>query len=413
MEEHQQQLLQCLRSALFRQETVRWPEDERRRSALLNLAEEQHVLPLVLDRLIPAAKAAGADGEILRPLRQLLLQSAVGQTRRTGKLEELYGALEAEGLRPLLVKGLACRLLYSNPDLRPSSDEDLLARDQDLEAIHRVFTRMGMEQEGDEQLGEAQVVTYGDRESGLRVELHRRLFSEDAQAYGGMNRCFEQAFDRGVRLEGTNGPVWTMGPDDHLLYLICHSFKHFLHSGFGVRQVCDICLAAAAWGEYIDWDAFFAALEPFRADCFALNLFAIGTEYLGFAGRWPAPMAATLAARGETDCVPLLEDLLTAGVYGSSSDVRLHSSRITLNAVTAEGEQRLGQSVLRTVFPTAHELEGRYPYLKEKPWLLPWAWGQRLVRYAGETWGRTGAARESVAIGEHRVELLKKYGVIP
>ena len=413
MEEHQQQLLQCLRSALFRQEAVRWPQDEGERSALLNLAEEQHVLPLVLDRLIPAAKAAGTDGETLRPLRQLLLQSAVGQTRRTGKLEELYGALEAEGLRPLLVKGLACRLLYPNPDLQRIRELSGGRVDMGPGTLYGVLTRMGMEAEEGGPPGQAQVATYCDQESGLRIELHRRLFAEDAQAYGGMNRCFEQAFDRGARLEGTNGPVWTMGPDDHLLYLICHSFKHFLHSGFGVRQVCDICLAAAAWGEYIDWDGFFTALEPFRADCFALNLFAIGTEYLGFAGRWPAPMAAALAVRGETDCGPLLEDLLTAGVYGSSSDVRLHSSRITLNAVAAEGEQGLGHSVLRTVFPTARELEGRYPYLKEKPWLLPWAWVQRLAHYAGENWGRTGAARESVAIGERRVALLKKYGVIP
>ena len=81
--------------------------------------------------------------------------------------------------------------------------------------------------------------------------------------------------------------------------------------------------------------------------------------------------------------------------------------------VTAEGEQGLGHSVLRTVFPTARELEGRYPYLKEKPWLLPGAWVQRLARYAGENRGRAGAARESVAIGERRVALLKKYGVIP
>ena len=61
----------------------------------------------------------------------------------------------------------------------------------------------------------------------------------------------------------------------------------------------------------------------------------------------------------------------------------------------------------------ARELEGRYPYLKDKPWLLPGAWVQRLARYAGENRGRAGAARESVAIGERRVALLKKYGVIP
>ena len=211
MEENQQQFLQCLRGALFRREAVRWPEGEAERDALLALAGEQHVLPLVLDRLIPAARAAGVDQGALRPLRQLLLQRAVGQTRRPGTLVALCGALEAAGRRPLRVKGLACRLLYPNPDLRPSSDEDLLARDGEMEAIHGVLTRMGMEAEEGGPPGQAQVVTYCDQESGLRIELHRRLFAEDAQAYGGMNRCFARAFERGVLLEGAGGPVWTAG----------------------------------------------------------------------------------------------------------------------------------------------------------------------------------------------------------
>lgn len=42
---------------------------------------------------------------------------------------------------------------------------------------------------------------------------------------------------------------------------------------------------------------------------------------------------------------------------------------------------------------------------------LPAAWGQRIWTYLRE--GGGSAARESVAIGEQRVALLKKYRVIP
>lgn len=408
MEPYQQQLLDVLRTALSGGDTA-VPTDPAQWGPLLELAEEQKVLSLALDRLIPAARAAGRSGSELAPLRQRAILAAAGQAGRTQALLKLCRALDRAGLRVLVVKGLVCRLLYPKPDLRPSSDEDLLVRDQDLEKVHRVLTEAGLETGEADSLGTAQEVTYADPTGGLRIELHRRLFSEQSKAYGAMNGPFARAHDRAVPLEGAGGPVWTMCPQDHLLYLICHSFKHFLHSGFGVRQVCDICLYAAAWGDQVDWGALFARLEEFRADCFALNLFDIGSRCLGFAGRWPAAMEGALAAREAPDSQDLLEDLLAGGVYGSSSEERLHSSLITLNAVAGAGERA---SVLRTVFPRAEELKGSYPYLEKHPWMLPGAWAQRLARYAAGG-GRTASARESLSIGEKRVELMKKYRVIP
>ena len=406
MEPYQQQLLDVLRTALFGGDAG-VPADPAQWGPLLELAAEQSVLPLVLDRLIPVARAAGRAGGALAPLRQRAILAAAGQAGRTEALRRICAVLNQAGLRVLVVKGLGCRLLYPKPDLRPSSDEDLLARDQDLEEVHRVLTGAGLETGEADSLGQAQEVTYYDPTSGLRIELHRRLFSEQSRAYGGMNRLFEGAYGRAVPLEG---PAWTMCPQDHLLYLICHSFKHFLHSGFGVRQVCDICLYAAAWGDQVDWGALFAALEEFRADCFACNLFDIGGRCLGFDGRWPAAMEEALAAREAPDSQDLLEDLLAGGVYGSSSEERLHSSLITLNAVAGADERA---SVLRTVFPRAEELKGSYPYLEKHPWMLPGAWAQRLARYAAGGGRRAASARESLSIGEKRVELMKKYRVIP
>ena len=111
----------------------------------------------------------------------------------------------------------------------------------------------------------------------------------------------------------------------------------------------------------------------------------------------------------------MLEDLLDSGVFGASSMSRKHSSNITLNAVSAEKQGRkAGNGLLRTVFPPARQLAGRYPYLKEKPYLLPLAWVNRILKYGKETAGSPtdNNAAQSIKIGNGRVELLKKYGII-
>lgn len=409
MQEHQELLLAYLRGALWGRD-VPPPPAQAEAGPLLTLATEQNILPLVLDRLVPEARHTGWPADALNRLRRIALQSAVGQTARTAQLEVLCAALAKQDLQVLVVKGLACRLLYPNPDLRPSSDEDLLVRERDVDRVHRVFLAQGLHPMEPFDRKD-QVLSYTHPTSGLHVELHRRLFPQNAQAYGAMNRCFARAFQRAVPLAGAEGPVWTMGPRDHLLYLICHSFKHFLHSGFGIRQVCDLCLAAEAWGGEVDWAELFAALEPFRAACFAGSLFDIGRRALGFS-HYPAGLEAALEALDLPDCTPLLEDLLSAGVFGGSSEERRHSSLITLSAVAAGEEEPMGRSLLHTVFPPARNLQHAYPYLKDRPWLLPAAWAQRIVHYAAGRHDRAASARESVLIGQHRVELLRTYRVI-
>lgn len=44
-----------------------------------------------------------------------------------------------------------------------------------------------------------------------------------------------------------------MEPTGHLFFLICYAFKHSLHSGYCIQQVCDIVLFANQYGQEIDW----------------------------------------------------------------------------------------------------------------------------------------------------------------
>ena len=85
-----------------------------------------------------------------------------------------------------------------------------------------------------------QEVPYQNPRNGLYFELHMDLFPQESGAYGHFNQLFEDAFDTCMETDIQGSKVLTLNPKQHFLYLVCHSLKHFLHSGFGVRQACDL-----------------------------------------------------------------------------------------------------------------------------------------------------------------------------
>lgn len=395
MERQEIQLLASLRAFLREEPSPVLLQNPEEWAALWKLAAEQKVLPMTADAL-------SHRPELPTAIRQEALLAMAAQVRAAAALSQCYAALEQTGASPLVVKGLLCRRLYPKPDLRLSADEDLLVQPGQASGIVELLRQQGFAVDGSDA---EQVITCCEPVSGLRLEIHRTLFSPDSRAYGSWNQLFDGVFER-KHYEEQSG-VWTLCHQDHLLYLILHSLKHFLHSGFGIRQVCDICLFTAAYGGEIDWQLLDRQLSRTRSRIFYANLLSIGREHLGIE---PYPAAAGEWLGGiPTDCEELLRDLLAGGVYGGNSEQRRHSSLITLHA--AAGESSAWKGLLRTVFPGQRELAGAYTWLKRRPYLLPAAWAARIFRYVRSN--RDADARESVAVGRYRVQLLKKYGVIP
>ena len=114
------------------------------------------------------------------------------------------------------------------------------------------------------------------------------------------------------------------------------------------------------------------------------------------------------------DVLPLLEDMLSGGVYGDATVSRKQSSNMTLDAVAAEKQGKgTPGGILGSLFPAAEKLEGRYPYLKKQPWLLGAAWFTRLTRYGAEVLRREDSdAAEALRIGRERTELLRKLDIL-
>lgn len=411
METLHQQFLQILKTALLGGRLSETELTEKQLEEIATLAQQHKVLPLIFDAIHGLPGLGGT--EFLARIRQQSRQQIILQTRKSYDFLKLYGALREAGVTPLVVKGIICRGLYPQPDHRPSSDEDLLIAPGQFALCHQILTQQGMHTEATpSQMENDYEIPYRSAASPLFIELHKHLFPPESEAYGDLNRFFEDA-PLNAAYETVDGvSVATLAPTDHLFYLIVHALKHFLHSGFGIRQVCDIVLYANAWGDRVDWERLMVQCGQIRAVYFAAAIFQIGQNYLVFDPEkacYPVSWQQ-LQVSGEN----LLQDILLGGVYGSASMSRRHSSNITLSAVAASKQNRkAGNALLGSLFPPARKLENRYPWLKRNSWLLPVAWAHRIFRYGAETSrSADSSAEEALKIGSERIALLQEYGII-
>ena len=369
---------------------------------LFRLGSEQSVFPLVLQALSSCPQMA--ELPLLCSFQQRARMLTLHQAGRTGDFLLLMEQLSDMGLHPAVLKGVVCRSLYPEPEQRPSTDEDILIPVSEYQRYHEALISCGLPPVDLERpaAGEAEI-TYGDPARDLFIELHVSLFSQYDPACRECNKPFEHVLDRLVPFSVYGQTLYTFAPTDHLLFLICHAYKHVLYGGVGVRQICDLCLFARAYADEIDWQQIHAACEDLQILTLAAAFFLIGERYLSI----PRPAAF---ADGEPDLLPLLEDCLSGGIYGAEDPDRLRSSRITLDAVAAGREGRAQRGVWNSIFPGKAYLQNNFPYARKHPALLPFAWAHRLWNYAFH--GNLSASK-SLRIGRERVELLRKYQIIP
>ncbi|MCQ2426348.1 MAG: nucleotidyltransferase family protein [Lachnospiraceae bacterium] len=413
MTQTEELFLQALR-AFFRQEKVLWdalPESgapdsvptEDAVGGVFRLSGEQHVFPMVFEASYasPAVSASSA----FPALRRRAMGCAAEEVEKTAFFLGLYRKMREKGLSPLAVKGILCRSVYPSGHLRVSADEDLLIRDGEYDAAVAVLTGCGMTPTDPDSV----VKTDSCWVCGsCRVELHRALFPTENAATEKLNAVFGDPFADAETYSVEGGAeVLSLSPEKHLLYLLLHAFKHFIHSGFGIRQVCDVGLWADRYTDGIDLHALYLACERTNALLFAKSVFLIARDVTGRAiplsDEWEAVAA---------DPSPMLSDLLSGGVFGSNDLSRLHSAGITLNAAGASAAKKRPSGVLSSLFPPKSQLEAQYPELKQKPCLLPVVWCKRIFRYAKETRAGDSDAVKTLSIAKERVALLRFYGIV-
>lgn len=380
-------------------------------NSLFLLAREQNIFPLFYEAVSPCPAFAALEEPLRAELRRSAIQSTARQTMRTAAFRPLYEKMTGAGLHPVIMKGLALRALYPNPDQRPSSDEDILLPAEEFSRCCALLAKQGLRcttPEADPET--AFELGFLSEDNLVYLEIHRSPFSPDTEALRRCNEWFRSPGDRAMEITLEGFSFRTLNREDQLLYLVLHAFKHFIYSGFGLRQVCDILLWSERFGPELDWPELFRKWESVRCHRFAAALFRLGQKYLGsedVTGGYVSGFAPESCSPE-----PLLADLLNAGVFGGSTLSRKHSATITLGAVNA-AHTGTRHSPIKTLFPPRSSLTGTYPWLNDRPWLLPAAWCGRLLRYIREvTRSPDSRPGESLQLGRDRLALLRQYGIL-
>ena len=357
-------------SASLENKSVSWKEpltlNEWQR--IFYLAESHHVLPMVYEtvfRCDAVKKTMQKESRnLLQFYKRMTMNLVMLQTIKTQEYLELVQFLQKKGIRMLTVKGIICRELYPKPDYRISGDEDILVDKTQFEKCHKALLEFGMKPvKKGINIGTEYEVSYMKPGSPLYIEVHKSLFPPESEVYGDFNRFFMRSAENPARIlvEGTE--IFTLDYTEHLFYLICHAYKHFLHSGFGMRQVCDIIMYSNMYGEKINWQLLLGWSREIHGEFFAAALFKIGKKYLIFDEKkacFPEEWRKI-----KVDESLLLRDILDAGVYGYEGQERRHSSNLTLNEVSRQWNGERKNPVLQTIFPSLKSMKNEFAFLKK------------------------------------------------
>jgi hypothetical protein len=235
--------------------------DESEFAALVNIAEEENVLPWVAERM------RLLDCEFSLPqskqLDEIQRQAQLSSFLWIESLKSILAGFHQSNLPVITLKGpcLAERI-YGDASLRTCYDLDLLVRRSDFARAEQLLTDLGFSPNG-----HADDYHRPWSRSGLNLELHHNVENPHAFEFD-----IDAAWGR-TRLSQFHGaPVWLFAPSDELLYLCLHAVRHrferlclILDLGLAFRRLPLPSTAAAEWSSPVFGNIF--ALGWIMATC--------------------------------------------------------------------------------------------------------------------------------------------------
>lgn len=353
-------------------------------NAFLKLARQHNLCGLAYDGL----KKSDADLQtvpdaILDVLHNDYFYAICQSVRMDALRSNLEKGLQQRQVPHIFLKGAVLKFNYPSSALRTMGDLDVLARIEDYPAIDDLAEELGgVHHDGD---GNHRIFQFP---GGLKVEFHPNLLHPDSPVGTQINPGWQYA-------KPFEGYSMELTEEGFYLHIICHMAGHFAAAGVGIRLLLDIWVFQNLRKEPIDRAFVEQELERCGLLEFTQNVEALAQMWFG-----------------DGEGSPLLEELgeyvISSGIYGTHD-------QLMLNAVSLADGSSIS-AFMKRAFYSRQEMEGRFPWLKGRPWLLPIAWCIRAVRVLFKrtgllkTWIEDTSAVSKDAASQQR-ELLKSFGI--
>lgn len=331
------------------------------------LAHQVHTL---LYPVISGLPAKVCDQAVRTGWQKGTLTAALKQLKQLGQIEKVLSEFNKAGIPVIALKGLVIRNNYPQPELRTMGDADLLVHKEDLPKVRDLFQRIGFEIKEDYYRHIS--FTHPDYPA---IEVHWAL--SDSECKTNTSGFTEPVWSRTrvILIQGV--PVLALSLEDQIIHLLFHTAHHMLSHGFGLRQLCDFVVFLEAYPHSINWTSIVTSLKEEHMDTYAQQIFFVCHKLFGL--DLPDPFSMILETK-TSDL--LIEDILSAGVYGRKTPERETGNRIIKYLEPAALTSKKITSplnLLHFLFPSPGKIDMKYRYAKKFTFLLPLAWLHRIV----------------------------------
>ena len=327
------------------------PAKELNWTELFKIADRHSIGSLLYHVLPEIPEGQGPEEPLKGQMRNLAVRAAAMDIKQLAEKEALAQAFEKQGLFCMPVKGCDTKTYYPRTEWRTMSDLDILYKPEQHKEVKELLLQLG----------------YTDFESGLKhdhyskppfisVEMHRGLVAANTMT----EDYYEDVWEKTQPREGYKY-IYQMTMEEQYIYTMIHLMEHFKEGGVGIRFLMDIYVFSHL--EEMDRAYVETTFEKLGLLDFARNIERLSKRWFGNG-----------YVEGSKETEVILDELETFivnnGIYGQASHAR---------AIALEKEGRMGY-IRRVVFPNLNSMKSLYPWLEKKPYLLPAAWGIRMVR---------------------------------
>ncbi len=309
---------------------------------LMQIGARQSIFPIIHRGLKNSCASKGivkeSDRLCLKDTKQYILQSDA--------LSKISAALDGEQIPYIPLKGAVLRHLYPTPELRTSSDIDVLVRMEDLEKAVAAIEKATDFKTLKKAYHDISMVN-----SSVHLELHFTL-KENSE---NIDRLLSQAWEY-AKPAGDGSSRYVFSPEFLVFHVIAHMNHHFLHGGLGIRPFLDLWLLK----NKTEYDEIVV-----RAMCSECGILKFYEESCNLAEVW-------LGSGVHTETTKLLEDFcLSGGVFGSAKFMNAGRQR----------EKRGWKYILSRAFPPAYQVKEYYSDAEGREHTLMYYYGKRLLSW--------------------------------
>ena len=353
------------------------------------------------------------DVHIMNPWKASVFQRGLRQLLSFQELNHVLQESQKKGLHPVVFKGIALAALYPEPNMRFSSDADILISPAESPAMEALLQKLGYSYVDSASKDHVPVYKISGANRFLKIELHDCLWED----YTGLQaNLLEQlqlaAPETLLQTTACNIPITTLGYEQHLIYQIFHIAKHFSFEGLPLRYLTDLTLYINAYHNEINSSHFWSVMKQLKYDVFCDAIFKICIHYLG--------MNEALLSK-EYKNYPLNEtllmDILTAGKEAGTAVEAWASTDTLLRYLmrNTQATQNHFSQKIHMFFPSPSELKDKFSYAKKYKILLPIAWVHRFISaasYSKYCRNHGISANDTYNKIDHRLRLMKDLKMV-